>query len=134
MHKSVFLAKAIGWYCVILSLVMIFRQQHLQIIFQQIAATEALLFIIGIITLILGLIMVLNHNIWKLKWPLLITLISWLTLLSGICRLIYPEIGLQAGQWIFESTSWFIVSATFYLLIGIYLLYKAYSSYFSYEL
>lgn len=130
MHKSVFLAKVIGWYCVILSLVILFRQQHLQMIFQQIAATQALLFIIGIFTLILGLIMVLNHNIWELKWPLLITLISWLTLLSGIFRLVYPETGLQAGLWIFENTSWLTVSAVIYLLIGVYLLYKAYSSYY----
>ncbi|KTD21774.1 hypothetical protein [Legionella londiniensis] len=133
MQRSTFLAKVIGWYCVILSLVMIFRQEQIKAIFQQIASEQALLFIVGIMTLILGLLLVISHNVWKMRWPLLITLLSWLTLISGIVRLIYPEIGIEAALWWFENTSWLIFAATIYLLIGIYLLYKAYSHLF-YEL
>lgn len=45
----------------------------------------------GYITMLLGLVTVVAHNVWVWDWPLVITLLGWVTLLKGIEKVGFPD-------------------------------------------
>jgi len=45
----------------------------------------------GYITLLIGLVTVILHNIWTLDYRLVITLLGWTTLIKGILKTGFPE-------------------------------------------
>jgi uncharacterized protein YjeT (DUF2065 family) len=80
------------------------------------------LFILALLTFLLGLLMVLSHNVWVMDWPVIVTLFSWLVLVSGIIRLFFPEQATKMGQEFLNKPVAMRVIAVVFLLIGIYLL------------
>ncbi|AHE66950.1 hypothetical protein [Legionella oakridgensis] len=123
---SIFLATVIGWYLVITSLLLIFKHELVRPVMSEIMTHRALLFILAIITLILGLLLVTSHNIWVMGWPVIITLFAWLILLSGIVRLFFPDVAAKMGQSFLERPARMIVAGVVFLVIGIFLLFKVY--------
>lgn len=126
MELSLFLAKVIGWYFLIVGAFLLSRQLMVRSLIVDILANRALIFISGIITLILGLLLVLSHNVWVIAWPLVITIIAWMVLISGLIRLFLPEYAIQLGHWWLNKSSYLVVSAIINVLIGLFLLYKGY--------
>jgi hypothetical protein len=49
----------------------------------------------GTLMFIGGVAIVLNHNVWRLQWPILITLIGWQTAFVGLFRMVKPELALE---------------------------------------
>ncbi|HXQ13916.1 MAG TPA: hypothetical protein VN814_04760 [Caulobacteraceae bacterium] len=45
----------------------------------------------GALLFVAGLVIVRNHNVWRLGWPLLVTLSGWALLAAGLFRLFLPE-------------------------------------------
>jgi len=48
-------------------------------------------FLNGALLFVAGLAIVRAHNVWALRWPVLVTLIGWAVLLGGLVRMAYPE-------------------------------------------
>lgn len=126
MDLTLFLARVIGWYFVIISLYMLCCQQALKAIITDILGQRALMFFIALLTVILGLLLVISHNVWVMGWPVIITLIAWLVLIGGVYRLINPDLLTKVAQWWLRNPAYLIIAAIFYLIIGLYLLYRAY--------
>ncbi|KTD19151.1 Integral membrane protein (PIN domain superfamily) [Legionella lansingensis] len=126
MELSIFLAQVVGWYFVIASLCTLLRLDATKAIMEDILAQRALLFFIAIVTLILGLMMVVSHNVWVMGWPVIITIIGWLVLIGGIVRLFCPDTIMKIWQWWLRNPTYLIVVTVISLLIGVYLLYRAY--------
>ncbi len=43
------------------------------------------------LTLVVGLVVVLNHNVWVRGWPVVITIYGWGGILKGIWMLVFPN-------------------------------------------
>lgn len=125
-----FLAIVIGWYLVITSLYLLLRYEQAKSVMIEVMEQRGLLFILAIITLILGLMMVTVHNVWVLAWPVIITLFCWLVLLSGILRLFCPDSVIRMGQAFIDDPIKMKVTALVFLLIGLFLLFQVYSLFF----
>lgn len=48
-------------------------------------------FIMGILALMLGILMVLAHNVWEMAWPVAVTIVGWLAIGKGLMRLMFPK-------------------------------------------
>lgn len=46
----------------------------------------------GLATIVFGLIVIFNHNIWEKSWEVAITIAGWLILLKGLTFLLMPDI------------------------------------------
>ena len=80
--------------------------------------SPGLTYFAGMITLILGMLLVGYHNIWIKNWTLVITLIGWLILLKGIMLIAFPQcISFFKGWYKYTRTSGLIFIA-FGLLCG----------------
>lgn len=123
---TLFLAAFLGWYLLIISLLLLTREPLIRESMIDITGNRGLFFILALLTVIFGLLMVLSHNIWDSGWPVLITILSWLILISGLLRLFFPEKMLKMAKDLLASRHGIRILAIINLAIGLFLLYKAY--------
>ncbi|WP_133135231.1 hypothetical protein [Legionella rowbothamii] len=117
MDKSRFLAKAIGAYLLIVSLSMFINMHSFVNLVNEMTRNEPLVFVTGFFTLIIGILLVLSHNVWEWDWRVIITLIAWLTLLKGASIIFHP-----AMLYTYTATINYI-AATIDVILGIVLCY-----------
>lgn len=91
MDNSIFLAKAFGLYFLIIGLALLIRGQQLQPALRDFAESKGLYVFGAVLTVILGIILVLSHNIWVANWTVLVTIFCWMVLITGILRLFFVE-------------------------------------------
>ncbi|NCN53093.1 hypothetical protein GW950_01365 [Candidatus Wolfebacteria bacterium] len=101
MDLSLFLAQAFGIYLFVMGLSILFKRDTL-IQAEHMLENKAFLWIFGTFPLMLGIILILNHNIWEQNWRLIITLISWSTFLKGVTILLLPT------NWIVKLEKWMV--------------------------
>lgn len=120
MEITIFFARLWGSFFLIFGLLFIITRQ----LGKTIEMTDDKAFVIstGYITLIMGLVTVILHNIWVVGWQVIITILGWSTLIKGITKVGFPEqINRQAQR--FKKKQ--IVSAVFLILLGLWLLWMS---------
>lgn len=126
MEDSFFLGKILGWYLIIISIFVLFRQNLVKSIVRDILAQRAFMFVIALITLIMGLLLVIIHHQWVMAWPVVITVLAWLIVLGGLLRLFFPDTAIKMGHVFLNHYSYFLIAALIDGVLGIYLLYNVY--------
>lgn len=123
---SYFFARFLGMMLVVVCLGLLANQRFYNRVFQDFLKTPGLIFVIGVIDLVVGLFVILLHNLWVWDWRVVITIIGWVILLRGVARIILPELVLKHAAKIVESqyTTVITTSALLFLLLGVFLLYK----------
>lgn len=122
---TTFLATVIGWYLVVFGLLILLRYEHVRSCMAEVMAQRGLFFLLGVITLTLGLLMVVSHNVWVMGWPVIVTILSWLVLISGVLRLFWPDAQKMGKSFLVEPMRMKIVAVVF-LILGGYLLFNVY--------
>ena len=87
METSIFFARLIGIYLIFVTLSMLLRHQTMKTAIVDSAKNPTFILISGAISVLFGLVVVLLHNVWVLAWPVLITILGYLTILRGLIRL-----------------------------------------------
>ena len=125
MEISLFLAKVLGLYLVLVSIAILLRPKRFQDMIRDILGSPAVQSLGGIIALLIGILLVVSHNLWVADWRVLITLFAWAGLIKGILYLYTPELipKLTAK---FQKTPNLYIIGVIDLLIGLFLLYKGY--------
>lgn len=123
---TMYLATVIGWYFVITSLLLFFRYDHLKSMMKELIENPGEFYIIAILTLIIGLLLVASHNVWMLRWPVAITIISWWILVAGLMRLFMPDQVTKMWHSIMGDANKARFIGILTLLIGLFLLYHVY--------
>jgi uncharacterized membrane protein YphA (DoxX/SURF4 family) len=119
---TVFLAKLIGLYCIIVSLAMMSRKQASVTAVESLIANPPLVLLVEVLGLACGLAMIIGHNIWSgSALAVVITLIGWATAIRGAVLLaLSPE----AKAKFFRSLQYekrFYVYMGLTLILGLYL-------------
>jgi len=117
MEVSIFFARLWGSFFIIFGLLFIITRQ----LGKTIEMTDDKAFVIstGYITLLMGLVTAILHNIWSTDWKIVITILGWSTLIKGIGKVGWPEqIHVQAQR--FKKKQF--VSAFFIIALGVWLL------------
>lgn len=91
MDTSKFLAKVIGIYETIISIAMLVNMHQFTNNISGLLNNAPLMLIVGSFTLILGVLLVVSHNIWQWNWRIIITIIAWIVLLKGASIVLYPH-------------------------------------------
>ena len=102
------------------------RWNELKVTAKEFAKSNGLLTLSGEISLILGLVIVIDHPFWEWNWVGLITLIGFLFILRGIVRIGFP---LETKKWMSKvSKSKVLVCLAILFIIGVYLTYMGFFS------
>ena len=121
MDLTIFFARLWGSFFIIFGLLFIITRQ----LGKTIEMTDDKAFVIstGYITLLMGLVTVILHNVWELSWKVAITILGWSTLIKGISKIGWPEqIHKQAQR--FKKKQW--LSAFFIILLGAFLMWMSF--------
>jgi hypothetical protein len=119
MLISLFLAKFLGLYMLIVSAIWLLRKRQLQDAIEQIFSSRALIAIMGFLSLFIGLAIVISHPIWEMNWRSLITIIGYLEIVRGILRLGFPSFVSDVGSKVLRDGYWFVLPIV--ALLGVYL-------------
>jgi len=124
MDSSIFLAKFWGYYLLIFFIILSFNPKRIRQIFADLK-DEKFLIILSFLSIIIGLLNILVHNIWESNWKLIITLIGWAALFMGLALFILPK---RTTDWLtFLNIKLIQVIYTLLFLVGLFLLNIAYS-------
>lgn len=82
-----FLAQLYGIYLTVMGVLLIVRNRKFAFILNDFINNYAMAYIVGVFIFILGLVLVLSHNVWDGSWRTIITVLNWLILLKGLVYL-----------------------------------------------
>ena len=91
MGSSLYIARVIGPVLLVVSLGMIFNRGFYKKVLEDYCKNAALVFFTSIAPLVVGIIIVLHHNIWVANWTVIITIFGWGGILKGIWLIIFPN-------------------------------------------
>jgi hypothetical protein len=126
MSLSIFLAQVIGLYLFLVSLAMLVHHQRFKKTAMDLTGIPLMITLTGICMLLLGLLIVVDHNIWVPDWPVVVTIIGWILLLQGLMRLFVPDAFIRMskdmqGKMVYTLGCWVR------LFVGIYLIWAGFS-------
>jgi hypothetical protein len=123
MQTSIFLARLIGPVMTLVGISLLMNETAFRKMAMEFLRSPALIFFSGMILMPAGLAVVLSHNVWVLNWPVIITLLGWIAVISGALRVFAPDRALKIGKKAIASKEITTVSAAFWLVIGALLCY-----------
>lgn len=122
---SMLLAQVVGPLMVLIGLGVLFNPTTFSLMMEEMNSGKQylVLFVTGAVTTILGLLVVLSHNVWVWDWSLLITLLGWATLIKGAVMLLFPKASMAISRF-YQGKSGLVVGAGLVgLVIGLVLSY-----------
>lgn len=122
MDLSLFLAQAFGLYFVIAGAAMLLQPRLVQSIIGYMSDRERVA-MSGFLILIIGVPLILIHNVWDGSWAVLITVIAWITFVKGLVRVLLPDTVLSWTTSLGNQPRLMKLLVLLSLLVGLYLLY-----------
>jgi len=126
METSLYLAKLIGPLMLVIAAAMLINQDNMRDMAADFLEHRGLIFLAGILTLLAGLAIVLSHNVWVAGWPVIITILGWLSVIGGVFRVVFPDSVRSIGESMLEKKGIFTVSGIVQAVIGAWLCYVGY--------
>lgn len=120
MEISLFLGRFFGMYLIIVGGAYLLRQNTLRNVINDFYDSPALVMVTAVFTLIMGLLILLSHQVWELNWRGFITLLGYLTFFKGVIHLYVPGWGSRFAQKLSEGRGYTYMGIAV-IIIGIYL-------------
>ncbi len=126
MDTSIFLAKLIAPLLLAISAAMLINPTNMREMATDFLEHRGLIFLAGFLTLLGGVAIVITHNVWVLDWPVIITILGWLSVIGGVFRIVFPDSVRAIGNRMLEKSAPITVSAICQAILGIWLFYVGY--------
>lgn len=125
-----FLGKILGLYILIVGVTVLTRKKMFTEVLREYTKSKHKMmnYFAAAMVLIMGLALVLGHNIWVGGFlPVVVTIFGWLILIKGLTLLLFPEsVYMPLVKW-FEKGKVFNAFGVIYVVLGIYLTYLAFT-------
>lgn len=90
MDTTIVLAKICGVMCVLIGL-SVLNKRAMAAIIDDLLKSVALFWFVGFVAVLIGLVTLKFYRAWSFSWPVLITILGWLSLLKGAVIMLFPE-------------------------------------------
>ncbi len=126
---TIFLAKFIGLYCIVLTTTMMMHKQRAVTTINALIRNPPLLMFIEMLGLAAGLAMVVGHNIWTGgALPIVVTLVGWLMVIRGAVLLALPQDALSKFFDAVRYEERFYIFMGAGLVLGLYLTFAGFTA------
>jgi hypothetical protein len=126
VETSILLAKIMGPLFVIIGAGFFISLEHYRRLFADFAASPLSIYMAGTTALLAGLLIVTFHNDWEWRWPVIITVLGWLTLVVGAVRILAPKLVADRAARYSRNTSVVMTTAIALVVVGGVLSYFGY--------
>jgi hypothetical protein len=126
---TIFLAKFLGLYCIVVALAMMIRKQSIVATILAMLRDPPLLLFVEVVGLAAGLAMIVGHNIWSGgPLPVVITLFGWVLAIrsAGFLALSPAAVSKLVKVLRYEELFYLYMGAA--LVLGLYLTYAGFSA------
>jgi len=126
MEHSIFLAKLVGPYCIIVALAFLLNRQNYDLVVEGMLSNAGVRCIGGMIGLLIGLLLVNTHNVWEYSWVVIITLMGWIALIKGITLFVFPNHFIKFAESYTKKKNVVKVQLCLTFVFGLLLTYQGY--------
>jgi len=84
------LAVLMGSLLVIMGITL-FNKSYFTEVMADLTNSKGLLWLTGLITFVMGMVMVALYNVWSADWRVLVTILGWLTVIKGAVIMLVPS-------------------------------------------
>lgn len=128
MELTYFLAQIFGITLIATALTVLFERKMMMEVLEGLVNNRALLYVLGILDLILGLAVVLTHNIWMPENSLVttVTIMGWLLLIKGVVRMTIPSASIKKTFKSKKFARLIPIAGVLALILGAYLTYQGF--------
>lgn len=120
MDASIYMARVIGSLLIVSGVGALLFGNNLRAVAKEFVNCRALVYLAGFMTLLIGLGVV---NAWKPGWPVALTGIGWLFVVSGTLRMLFTDRVMQYGKAMLDNKPWLMsVSGIVQFLMGLSLM------------
>ena len=91
MDTTLFLAQIMGVYFLVAGAGVLMNPERIKNAMGDIKQSYIIPYFDGVIALIVGLLIVLSHNIWDGLLTSLVSLVGWISVLEGVLMLTFPQ-------------------------------------------
>jgi hypothetical protein len=91
MELSILISKIIAVIYLSASLGRFFSRDYYRRLSDDMYKNAALTYVMGFMAVIIGLLIVHYHNLWRRDWSVLITILGWLALIKGVLIIVFPK-------------------------------------------
>ncbi len=127
MDTSLFLAKLLGLYMIVASLLWLVRGRSFDRMVEAVLDDPGIRALSGFLSLIIGLAIVTSHSIWEPSWRVVITICGYLALVKGIWLLGWPEAAMSVTR-VMVRNPIRMVLVTVSLLLGMWLAWMGFTA------
>lgn len=122
MELTYLLAQVIGLTYLVVGLGFFLNRGVYRRLFEDMLGHPPTIFWGGMLSLVVGLLMVLHHNVWEMSYVGLVTLFGWLATVKGALLLLAPEAMMSWSKRMIHATGYWL-SMVVAILVGAYLTY-----------
>jgi hypothetical protein len=127
--RTIFLARLIGLFAVLLSLSELVHKQPMVETANALVRDRPLVLLLSMLGLLAGLAMVLAHNVWSGgALPVVVTLFGWILLIRGALLLFLPPDAVAGLLDFFRFEQLFYFYVGIMLVLGLYLTYAGFKA------
>lgn len=128
MDVTLFLAQAFGLYFIIAGIGLVLKQSSLNGLISRLSSDRISVMITGFLTLIVGIPLLLIHNVWGTTLEVIISLLVWLTFIKGASRVIAPDMFMSMGSSLADNMTLTKVLIWLMIVLGAYLAYVGFGT------
>lgn len=125
MANSKMLASLIGPTFLALGGMVLLNQSMLVNLTHDMAEGPMILAVSGILVFVAGIAILRVHNVWVKGWPVVVTIVGWAALLSGLGRMFFPALILEIAARFVDCPYTLPTAGTAMLVLGGFLSFKA---------
>ena len=130
MESSIIIAKILWPFLMILTLAVMLNQKNFEAMLNEVSKSKIAIFYISTFRLIVGILIVLFHNVWTWRLELVITILGWVVLLSGITWLVFPEDMMKLARPVVKQKKAVQTCITTTFVLGAVLVFVGYGIYY----
>lgn len=127
MDTSLFIARLIGPLLLVAGAATLINQENMRRMATDFLNSRPLVYVVGVLTLLAGLVIVNTHNVWE-GWPVIITIFGWLCVIGGAARILIPDKIRGLGETMLQKSGVLTGSGVVQALIGALLVYFGYAA------
>ncbi|PCI30863.1 hypothetical protein COB52_00865 [Candidatus Kaiserbacteria bacterium] len=126
MEFSLLLAQVIGLYLLLEGLVILTQRKFVMNVVADMSNHKSMLYVLGAMLTILGLLIVLNHNVWESTWRVVPTIVGWAMLIKGVMLFFVPKMVMNKARRFAKNRNMAVLAGMIAVVVGAYLTYQGF--------
>lgn len=118
MSTTVALARIFALYLVIAGLSLLLNRRFFKAVLKDLTQSHIAMMLIGIMTLIMGCVLITLHNHWQNGWQCWVSTMCWLTFIAGVVRTLFPSFIMRLAPKILTHDRYFYYGGIISIIIG----------------